>query len=244
MSTYTTNLNLKKPELSEQFKLADWNSNSDILDAYAGTVNTALAGITTALEGKASTADVTAALATKQDTLQYDSKPTESSTKMVNSGGLFPIQNALAAIIDTTYKQNVLENTAETATIGNEVEFVVNADGSITATCLATTTAQRNFDYVSTVPAGTWWFSTGQPLSGGTTSDPCYCAINKSGTARCNDFNPEKQTLTVDETTNFQFRTVIRSGVAAGTTLKFYPMLCLKKWYDVSPAYIPHSATT
>lgn len=44
MSTTTPNLGLTKPELSEQFQLSTWNSNSDILDTFAGQVNTALTG--------------------------------------------------------------------------------------------------------------------------------------------------------------------------------------------------------
>lgn len=186
--------------------------------------------------------EVRGLIAAKQDALTFDQTPTENSQNPVYSGGVFPLQNALATIIDATYKQNVLENTAETATIG-EVTFTVNSDGSVTAVTNSATTANRSLSFIATVPAGTWWFSTNQPLSGGS-SAPCYCAINKSGTARCNDFNPDKQVLTVDETTNFQFVIVIRSGVAAGTTLTFYPMLCLKKWYDVSPAYIPYSSGT
>ena len=44
MSTETANLGLTKPDIDENFKLDDWNGNSDIIDAYAGTVNAALAG--------------------------------------------------------------------------------------------------------------------------------------------------------------------------------------------------------
>lgn len=69
MSTRTTNLNLIKPELDENFKLSDWNSNLDTLDEYAGAVNMALAG--------------------KQDALTFDTVPTENSTNPVTSGGVF-----------------------------------------------------------------------------------------------------------------------------------------------------------
>lgn len=69
MSTRTTNLNLIKPELDENFKLSDWNSNLDTLDDYAGAVNTALAG--------------------KQATLTFDTAPTADSTNPVTSGGVF-----------------------------------------------------------------------------------------------------------------------------------------------------------
>lgn len=51
MSTETTNLGLTKPELDEQYQLSVWNENSDIIDEFAGAVNTALAG-------KASAADL------------------------------------------------------------------------------------------------------------------------------------------------------------------------------------------
>lgn len=56
MSTTTSNLGLTKPELSERYSLATWNGNSDLIDSFAGTVNTALAG-------KATAADITAAIA-------------------------------------------------------------------------------------------------------------------------------------------------------------------------------------
>lgn len=44
MSTETANLGLTKPGIDENFKLDDWNGNSDIIDQFAGTVNAALAG--------------------------------------------------------------------------------------------------------------------------------------------------------------------------------------------------------
>lgn len=203
-------------------------------------IDSAVTQVTTA---KGDYPTLAAAIGAKQDSLTFDETPTKDSTNAIFSGGVFPLLDALKKIVDKDYKVNVLQNTGTTATIGNEVTFTVNADGSITATVIATTTAQRNFDYISTVPSGTWWFSTNQPLSGGTANNPCYCAVNKGGTARSNDFNPEKQTLVVAETTNFQFRTVIRSGVAQGTVITFYPMLCDKTWYDISSAFVPYSGT-
>lgn len=38
----TTNLGLRMPELEEQYKLADWNYNTEKIDEFAGQVNTAL----------------------------------------------------------------------------------------------------------------------------------------------------------------------------------------------------------
>lgn len=46
----TANLDLKKPELSESYKLEDWNTNTQKIDDWAGTVNTALAGLLQRIE--------------------------------------------------------------------------------------------------------------------------------------------------------------------------------------------------
>ena len=81
MSTTTTNLGLTKPELSEQFSLATWNGNSDLIDTFAGQTNTALAG--------------------KQPTLTFDTAPTEDSTNPVTSGGVWAALQALEQRIQT-----------------------------------------------------------------------------------------------------------------------------------------------
>ena len=78
MSTETANLGLTKPELDEQFKLSDWNGNSDKIDEFAGEVNTALAG-------KASAAD----LAAKQDALTFDTGTAKDSENSITSGGIW-----------------------------------------------------------------------------------------------------------------------------------------------------------
>ena len=78
MSTETANLGLTKPELDEQFKLSDWNGNSDKIDQFAGEVNAALAG-------KASAAD----LAAKQDALTFDTGTAKDSENSITSGGIW-----------------------------------------------------------------------------------------------------------------------------------------------------------
>ncbi len=66
------------------------------------------------LAGYAKTADVNTALAGKQDTLQYDDAPTQSSTKLLTSGKIY---NALAA------KQNTLSfDNAPTQNSSNPVK--------------------------------------------------------------------------------------------------------------------------
>lgn len=78
MSTETANLGLTKPELDEQYKLSDWNGNSDKIDQFAGEVNTALAG-------KASAAD----LAAKQDALTFGISTSKDSTESLTSGAIW-----------------------------------------------------------------------------------------------------------------------------------------------------------
>jgi hypothetical protein len=46
----TTNLDLKKPELSEAFKLEDWNSNTQKIADWAGTVDAAVASLLQRIE--------------------------------------------------------------------------------------------------------------------------------------------------------------------------------------------------
>ena len=190
---------------------------------------------------KGSYASLAAALAAKQDELNFDIKPVENSQNPVYSGGVYPLQAALALVVDADcMHKNVLQNTAETTTVGNEVTFTVNADGSVTATTIATVTTNRYLSWISAVPAGVWWFSTSQPQSG-TSPAPCFAAINKSGTQRANDFN--NQTLTVEEATNFQFQICIRTGVSSGQSFTFYPMLCHPEWYAISNKYVPYQST-
>ena len=42
MATYTSNLNLKKPAVSDKIRIADFNNNADLIDAAYGTVDTSL----------------------------------------------------------------------------------------------------------------------------------------------------------------------------------------------------------
>lgn len=191
--------------------------------------------------------EVRGLIATKQDALQYDDKPTENSQKMVKSGGLFPIQNALAAIIDSDYKQNVLAPRDTDTTVANEVSFHVNADGSITATVIAETTAARALNWYATLPAGTWWFSTNQPQSGGPTK-PCQCYLYIGSSpdgetiAYDHDEGSLDQEFTLESDTYLRCFIQLRKNVAQGTVLTFYPMVCKPEWYAVSDKYKPYQA--
>lgn len=100
MSTETANLGLTKPELDEQFKLSDWNGNSDKIDQFAGEVNTALAG-------KASAAD----LAAKQDALTFGTSTVKDSTESLTSGGIW--QSIWDQILGVNTSKNLSQDVPE-----------------------------------------------------------------------------------------------------------------------------------
>lgn len=177
-------------------------------------------------------------MAAKQNTLTFDPVPVEDSTNPVYSGGVFyPIQQALADLVVDLTGKNRLQNTGVTTTVDGEVTFTVNADGSIDAEPIAPVTANRNFNFVSSLPAGTWHYSTGQALSG-VTPAPCFSVINKSGSQLANDFS--SQVFTYAEATNFQFRVTIRTSAVVGEIYHFEPMICLPVEYAISPKFIPY----
>lgn len=100
MSTETANLGLTKPELDEQYKLSDWNGNSDKIDEFAGEVNTALAG-------KASAAD----LAAKQDALTFDTGTAKDSENSITSGGIW--QSIWSQILGVNTTKNLSQDVPE-----------------------------------------------------------------------------------------------------------------------------------
>lgn len=203
------------------------------------------AGISEVEAAKGDYPTLAAALGAKQDQLQFDSVPTENSTNVMLSGGVYPLQNAIANIInmiDIDFKVNYLPPPASGSTVGSEVEFAVNADGSVTATVIATTTTTtgRSFNWYFTCPAGTWVFSTGQAQSGETPA-PCFSYLyGSSGIA--NDYN--NQVFTMDADTSIRCYISIRKEVPAGTVLTFYPMICRPELYAVSNRYVPYNAGT
>lgn len=185
--------------------------------------------------------EVRGLIAAKQDALTFDQTPTENSQNPVYSGGVFPLQNALATIIDETCKKNVLENVAETTTVGDEVTFTINADGTVTAECIATTTSSRQLSWYTTVPKGTWFFSTEQAQSGGSTA-PCHAYLYTTSTI-ARDYG-EMQQFTLAEDTLLRCYISVRSGQAQGTTFTFKPMVTHPEWYAISSKYVPYTAET
>lgn len=168
-----------------------------------------------------------------QPLLTFDSIPTENSNNPVYSGGAWSIVEALT----NRPGKNRLQNNGVSTTAGGEVEFTVNADGTVTAEVIATTTAARSLSWYFNCPAGTWQYSTGQAASGAYPAI-CYSYLyDNSGIA--NDYSGEA--FTMEEDKSIRCFIQIRSNTPAGTVLTFKPMICLPIEYAISPKYVPYA---
>ena len=187
-------------------------------------------------------AQIDSMMAAKQDLLTFDAVPVQDSTNPVYSGGVFyPIQQALADLVVDLPGKNRLQNNAVSAQVPSgspEVDFVVNADGSISATILQTVTAARSINWNSTCPAGDWYFSIGQPLSG-TSPAPCFAYLRYAGATIARDYDGE-HLFSMAATDTVQCYIQFRTSAVVGETYDFYPMICRKIEYDISPKYIPY----
>lgn len=183
-------------------------------------------------------AETDALLALKQNLLTFDSVPVENSQNPVYSGGVYnPIQKALADLVVDKAGKNRLQNNGVSTTVGNEVTFTINADYSVTAEVIATTTAARALSWYFDCPAGNWHFSTNQAQSGASPA-PCYAYLYDAG-GIANDYN--NQVFTMAENKSIRCFIQIRTGTQAGETFTFYPMICLPIEYAISDKYIPYT---
>lgn len=209
--------------------------------SFTHTLEEIDAGITQVSNAKGDYPTLAAALGAKQDALEFDEVPTENSTDVMLSGGVYPLMDALGHIVDTEcMHKNVLQNLAETTTVGSEVTFTVNADGTITATCIAATTGSRQLNWYVTLPKGTWHFSTEQAQSGGG-SAPCHAYLYTSTTI-ARDYG-DMQNFVLAEDTTLRCYISIRSGQAQGTVFTFKPMVCYQSYYAMSTKYVPYTAS-
>lgn len=184
-------------------------------------------------------AETDALLSGYQPLLTFDSVPTENSQNPVYSGGVYnPIQKAIADLVVDKSGKNRLQNNGISTTVGNEVEFTVNSDGSVTATILQEVTAARSISWYFNCPAGTWLFSTGQNLSGASPS-PCFAYLRYSGATIARDYENIPFSMASADTVQcyIQFRT----SAVIGETYTFYPMICLPIEYAISDKYIPYT---
>ena len=188
--------------------------------------------------------EVDSLLAGKEDTLTFDTIPTENSTNPVESGGIW---SPLAELVNNGAK-NIANWTASTSTINN-VKFTVSGD-TITVTLISGTTAtarsQKGLSvrFRSDLPSGTYVLSGAPALTAGglylwdQTTSSRVTPISDMGSGTVFTFN-------YDPTHTYNITVDIANGykIPTGTSLVFKPMICSKVQWDISQTYEPYSMT-
>lgn len=237
--TTTTNLGLKKPAGSDLIDISALNDNSDVIDNYAGQVNTALAG--------------------KQSTLTFDSTPTANSTNPVTSGGVKTDQDrqdaleaqdraALVELVDNGAK-NLILNAMTTDITSRGVTATVNADKSITLTGVSESSNDflLIYDFYSPSAASSTTNSipakTGVPMvckgTGNASVRVQVISYNSSDdiTVPSNNMNDNEFVL---EKAYVTYRLWISKAADFTTPVTIYPMVCTKAAWDISRSYQPY----
>ncbi len=232
--TTTPNLGLKKPASSEPLDVAPLNDNSDTLDAFAGEVNESLDG--------------------KQDTLTFDTAPTEDSTNPVTSGGVKTDQDrqdtleaedraALVELVDGGAK-NLLDILDACGYIGQAAEYPISVGGVIfskTADGGISTSGSSTSVKVLRIPvalsAGTYHFS-GCPSGGGSSSYRIDFRVPGTETFIGGTDTGNGVVISFGETTALDF--CIRIGANYSGSVDFMPMICTKAAWDISQKFVPY----
>ena len=203
---------------------------------------------------------VNTALAGKQDTLTFDSTPTQSSTNPVTSAGIYTDQvrqdaleaqdrAALVELVDGGAKniRNITLDELKTlggnseftwsgnvATKDNNVTFTINSDGTITVNATQAASAQVIFDIYRVQSDANSMVLSGCPSGGN--ADTYFQYVK--GTA----YRDYGEGVLYSRTGAHIIGLVIASGYQP-QNLIFRPMICTKAEWDISQAYVPYCKT-
>lgn len=214
MSTTTENLGLTKPELDENFQLSVWNGNTDILDEFAGQVNTALAG--------------------KQEEL------TTAQMAAANSGitasKLTADEGALTAMVESGAK-NFLVLTDTTTSTKKGVTLTYNNDGTYTVDSAGEASTGADYFYLAR-SASNPLFPKGTVLTGctGGADNTYYIGIAGTSVKQTN----AAVTLNADTSGSVIFS--FSSGVTFDN-LVIRPMVCSSADWALSQEFKPYCPT-
>ena len=180
-----------------------------------------------------------------------DSTPTESSTGLVTSAGIYTDQarqDALeaqdrAALIEVENKgaKNLLQNSLSSDTVKG-ITYTINADGSITTTAGTASGGNSNLVIYFDLEPGVYVVS-GCPNGGSSTTYRAQVLDNTTSTSVA---------LVTDSTTGAEFEVVSgheyawRFRVQENKSIPdttFYPMICAKAQWDISHTYVPYGKT-
>lgn len=193
--------------------------------------------------------EVDTLLSAKQDTLTFDTVPTEDSTNPVESGGVW---SPLSELVDNGAK-NVLhfDKLGRSSTYGNTytdngVTFTLTADGTgITVSGTAGTSgAFVNLGLASSTPKQINSLCNGQyVLSGGTTAVEIWARANSTSNYKVVD-SGDGTLLSGTTYTGAIFVTItVPEGTVITTPVTVYPMICTKVQWDISQTFEPYALT-
>ena len=188
----------------------------------------------------------------KQNTLTFDNVPTENSTNVVKSGGVYSAVDDVYKVMGENGAKNLLPypfygNSTKTL---NGITFTDNGDGTVTAN--GTATADADFypffanigtKELVTLPAGKYTIS-GCPSGGSSTSYYIYISLwneaHTGGVTKGFDYG-EGFELTLDEETELRGFIVRVVNGQAVSNLTFKPMIRLAS--DTDATYQPYAMT-
>ena len=184
----------------------------------------------------------------KQDSLTFDNAPTEDSTNVVKSGGVYSAVGDVYKVMGENGAKNLLPNNNTSKTI-NGITYTVNDDGSVTANGTATANAEFIFikdtddviEFKNLIRDKTVTLSGCPSGGGGTTYTLRKWGQSTSGTYYDTGdgvtFTADAESLD-NNSWNFQIR--VYNGVTV-SNLTFYPMLRLAS--DTDDTYQPYAKT-
>ena len=144
---------------------------------------------------------------------------------------------ALVELVDSGAK-NFIKNTAVSQTI-NGVEFIVNADKTVTANGTATGNASIAIYIDDANVIGKDMAVSGCPEGGSNTTFRCFLQKNQSNTFTTIATLTGNSVEFVSDIATYRYLITLYNGYTADN-LVFSPMLCTKAAWGISHQYVPH----
>lgn len=196
--------------------------------------------------------EVDALLDDKQNTLTFDNVPTENSTNVVKSGGVYSTVDDVYKVMGENGAKNLLPYPfyGESTKTSNGITFTDNGDGTVTANGTATADADFYPFFANvgtrklvTLPAGKYTIS-GCPSGGSSTSYYIYISLwneaHTGGVAKGFDYGEGFELILDEETELRGFVVRIVNGHTV-SNLTFKPMIRLA--LDTDLTYQPYAET-
>lgn len=181
----------------------------------------------------------------KQDTLMFDTVPTENSTNPVTSGGVYPVavkavdegaKNLINSVNLSAIKLlNTVGTWSENVYTRNNIEWTVNADGTISVRTVSGASIGGGSLIVpcQTISSGAYMLS-GCPSG---SDEGANFDIRWGSTSTYRDVGNGKE-ISVSGSNNVYVR--VNNGVTISSSIVFKPMICTAADWAVSQKFVPY----